>query len=272
MMAVTIIAVAPSLYGQNAPERIGGELTPNITWHIADNTLYLSGSGIVPTTMFATKSAWSDYRSSFHSVVIEDGITGLGQNLFIRYKNITSLTIAASVKDLAPSSFNSCKNLSEVEVKGAIPPDLSVGTFYGVKLNKATLIVPSGTKVAYETDPLWSAFGIIQESTLPAKAQFASVETLAEPCHIHLTRTTNFVGGGRNVDVILNGVDQGRLGNGKTIVMQTDRVHNELYIKQGKKGAATRRFDATAGEDIRISYSYFNAYMKITEEGNEELE
>lgn len=268
MAFISIMTVMPAsgLNGQNSQETIGGEMTPEIAWRIEDNILYLSGKGIVPTTMFGAKSLWNDYRSLFHSVVIEDGITGLGQNIFIGYKNITSLTVAGSVKDFAPNAFNSCKKLSVVEVKGSIPPDTNLAAFYKVNFKNAKLIVPAGTKAIYEADPLWNKFVTIEESAQPADTQptFTPAETLEKPCIIQLTRTKNFVGGGVGVRVFLNGIEQEKLGNGETVAMQTDQVKNELYIQQGKnRPVAIRRFDATEEGDIRIEFSYFLGYMKI---------
>jgi hypothetical protein len=221
--------------------------------------------------MLGKRSAWYNARSLFHSVVIEDGITDVGKLVFNGYKNLTSLTVAGSVKDLMPNAFSGCKKLSIVEVKGSTPPDLSVGTFYGIKLKKAKLVVPAGTKATYEADPLWNRFGTIEESDQPAAVQSAApVETLTEPCTIHLRRTSNFVGGGVSLRVFLNGVEQEKLANAQTIAIQTDRVRNELYIQQGKKNPVTiRRFDATAGGDISIEFSYFSGYMQIVGDGDE---
>jgi len=269
LVMVTIVALVPTsvLYGQD----IQGELTPEITWRIENGTLFISGKGVVPTTMFGARSAWNDYRSLFHAVNIEEGITFVGQNVFVGYKNITSLTVAESVKELAPNSFNSCKKLTAVEVKSAIPPDINVGTFYKVKFKKARLTVPAGTKATYQADPLWSKFTTIEESTQPPKVQSVAVESLATPCVIHLKRTSNFVGGGVNVKVFLNGVEQPmKLSNGQTILLETNRVQNELYLQAGKSPIVVRRFDATSGGDIRIEYSYFFGYMKIMEDDNDE--
>ena len=140
--SIMAVITASGLYGQ----MIGGELTPDIAWRIENNTLYISGKGVVPSTMFGSRSAWYNYRSQFQSVVIENGITDVGQSVFVGYKNITRLTIAGSVKDFAPNAFNSCKKLSVVEVKGATPPDINFSTFYKVKMKNAKLIVPAGTK------------------------------------------------------------------------------------------------------------------------------
>ncbi len=266
-----IIAVIPvsSLYGQGAQGAIGSELTPDIGWRIENNILYITGKGVVPTTMLGARSAWHDYRSNFNSVVIEDGITGLGQNVFTGYKNVTSLTVAGSVKDLAPSSFNSCKSLSVVEVKGAIPPDINASVFYGLKYKNVKLIVPAGTRAVYEADPFWGKFGTIEESAQSADIQLASAATLTEPCVIHLKRNANFFGGGAKIKVFLNGVEQEKIGNGETLVMQTDRVENELFLQWNKTALSIRRFEATAGGNIHIEYSNMIAYMKIIDGENE---
>ena len=240
------------------------ESTPEITWRIENDTLFISGKGVIPATMIGKWSAWHKYRSEFHSINIEEGITFVGQNVFYRYKNITSLTVAGSVKELAPNSFNSCKNLTTVEMKGAIPPDVNVRSFYRVKFNNVKLIVPAGTNATYEADPFWSKFATIEESTQPPTEQLVAVEPLTIPCVVQLKRTANIMGCLMKVKVFLNGVEQTKkLISGQTIEMGTDRVQNVLYLQHGKEPIAVRRFDATAGGEIRIEYSYFFAYMEI---------
>ena len=265
---IAMVSVMPmsGIYGQRAPEAAQGNLTSDIAWGIENNTLYISGKGVVPTTMLGKKSAWFNYIKDINSVIIEEGVTGIGQNVFTRTKNLKSVTIAGTVKDISPNAFNSCKLLSTVEVKGATPPDFSISVFYKAKLEKAKLIIPAGTRAEYEADALWSMFGNIEESAKPAEMQTAPVESLSEPCTINLTRTTNFVGGGVGVQVFINGEDMGKLGNGSTITIQTDRDKNVLYIKQGKRPISIRRIDAVAGGNINVEFSYFLGYMKIIEE------
>jgi hypothetical protein len=88
-------------YGQET----GGEMSSEVRWYIEGETLYLSGKGVVPTTMFGQQSPWHPYRSQFNAVVIEEGITRVGKYVFNRYKNITSLTIAGSVESLDANCF-----------------------------------------------------------------------------------------------------------------------------------------------------------------------
>ena len=60
--AIMVMMTMPDLFGQ---DRVGGELTPDITWRIENNTLYISGEGVVPSTMFGARSAWHSHRSLF---------------------------------------------------------------------------------------------------------------------------------------------------------------------------------------------------------------
>ena len=63
MASVMIMAVLPSVavYGQNT----SGFLNADISWRIENDTLYISGKGVVPTIMFDAKSDCKRNRCSF---------------------------------------------------------------------------------------------------------------------------------------------------------------------------------------------------------------
>jgi hypothetical protein len=251
----------------DAPGSAGGELSPDIRWHIEAGTLYVSGQGAVPTTMLGEGPSMYDSRSLFQSVVIGEGITEVGELVFNFYKNIASLTIAGSVEGLADGSFSGCSKLRTVEVRRVTPPNIDAGTFLLSKVGKARLIVPPGSKPAYQADPNWKKFGTIEESDqLAAYAVKKQIETLKEPCAIYLTRSSNFVGAARKVGVILNGTEQPeKLSNGETIRLYTDRSENEISLKVGKTIYVTYRFKAKEGGKILFAYSYFDSKLKIEE-------
>ena len=247
-------------------KQISRAYTPNITWRIENDTLFINGEGDMPKIPSGKLPIWANYRDFFTSVVIDEGITKIGPNTFNLHKNIHSVTIAESVTDIAGAFFQ-CKNLSIMEVKSVVPPKLSAyGEFLFTPISKAKLIVPNGAKSQYETDKGWSKFGTIEEKDIqsaPKKIQSAPTETLSEPCVIHLKRTKNLMGAARKVQVFLNGIEQGLLKNNQTIVIQTDRVKNLLQIKQGDVESAILRFDATIGGEIHIDYHYLVGYMKV---------
>ena len=264
-----VLMPAAGLFGQDT----GGTLSPDVSWRIENNTLYFSGKGFVPTTMFRAKSAWDKSRSLFNAVVVEEGITLVGKNVFAGYSNITSLTVAGSVKELSPESFSKCSKLTKVEMKGDIPPSLNHTTFLDLNFKNAKLIVPAGTKSTYADDPLWGQFGTIEESAQAAQA--TPVETLAQPCTVNLIRKGGAVA--VKFPVFLNGKEEDKLGAGKTLTMKTDRSQNMIYIKQGNTPLSVCRFVATAGGEVNIKVVYImktNVYMFIADgdHGDEEDE
>lgn len=171
----------PVLYGQEIPEMLRGELTPDVTWRIENDTLYISGKGNAyfkfdaAIALIKNVCPWYEYRNRIHSVVIEDGITGVGDNLFHKHLNITSVTISESVQKISNVVFYGCKKLSVVEVKRCVPPSIDANTFVGLKKKKVKLIVPSETKTAYEANIFGRKFGTIEESDRPATV----------PCHTY---------------------------------------------------------------------------------------
>jgi hypothetical protein len=260
---VSMVCAMPALkaYGQE----IGGEMTPGIKWYIESETLHISGKGVVPTTMFGQQSPWHPYRSQFNAVVIEEGITAVGKFVFNRYKNITSLTVAGSVESLGDNSFSGCSRLATVELKSAIPPSVSIATFYSSKTKKAKLIVPDGCMDEYKDTPFWNKFGAVEESGQVAADADEVNRKLDEPCTVRLYREPRYSGGGANLSVYLNGVEQEKLGNGSTIELTTDRLKNRIVIKWHKSNMGYFRFDAIPGGEIQINYSAATTNFKIME-------
>jgi hypothetical protein len=263
LAAVSMICAMPALkaYGQE----IGGEMTPEVKWYIEGETLHISGTGVAPSTVFGQQSPWHPYRSQFNAVVIEDGITEVGRFVFNGYKNITSLTVAASVESLGGNSFSGCSRLARVEVKSAIPPGVTIGTFVSSKTKKAKLIVPDGCMDEYKATPFRDKFGAVEESGQAATDADEVDRTLDEPCTVRLYREARFSGGGASLSVYLNGVEQGKLENGKTVEMKTDRLKNRIAIKWRESNMGYFRFDAISGGEIQINYSAATTNFKIVE-------
>jgi hypothetical protein len=260
-MSMVCAMSALKAYGQE----IGGELSSEVKWRIEGETLYISGKGVAPTTMFGQQSPWRPYRSQFNAVVIEEGITKVGKNVFNGYKNVTSLTIAGSVESLDANSFSGCSKLATVEIKSAIPPSISVATFVSSKIKKAKLVVPAGCKSGYKDIPFWNKFGAIEESEQPAVDADEVSRTLATPCVIRLYREARYSGGAVDLNVYLNGVEQKKLGNGETIEMTTDCLKNAIAIKWRKSDMGYFRFDAVSGGEIQINYSAATTNFKMME-------
>ncbi|MDR1553446.1 MAG: leucine-rich repeat domain-containing protein [Prevotellaceae bacterium] len=129
----------------------------DIEWYIENDMLIVSGTGDIPGA-----PEWKDRISDVASVIIEDGITGIGHHAFAMSK-IVSITIGKDVTSIKTYAFFNCNNLTSVEVKSEIPPKVGAFVFMSTPVGKAKLTVPVGTKAAYEKSKDWKKFGTIEE-------------------------------------------------------------------------------------------------------------
>jgi hypothetical protein len=102
------------------------------------------------------------------TVVIPDNVKTIGSRTFSGCQSLQTVTIGASVTNINDYAFLNCRNLTKVFVKRSTPPtlykyDYYYITFDGTPIDKATLIVPIGSKAAYQNAGGWSDFGTIIE-------------------------------------------------------------------------------------------------------------
>jgi hypothetical protein len=100
--------------------------------------------------------------SGLESITFSNSTKDIVQGTFWDCTNLTSVTIPASVTHIGSYIFQHCVKLKNVEVRWQTPVHIS-DIFQGIDLKSATLTVPSGTKAAYQSAPVWKNFGAIKE-------------------------------------------------------------------------------------------------------------
>ena len=97
LMAVSWSYEKDTLLGPNGKDG-------NISWHIANDTLIISGKGAMPDYNYSRSSVswivrppWLSYRNTFTAVVIENSITSIGNLAFYECTGLTSVIIGNSV-------------------------------------------------------------------------------------------------------------------------------------------------------------------------------
>ena len=88
-------------------------------WYYKDNTLIIYGEGVI------TEDTWHKSNIVINTVVIDSGITKLGNNMFSGLgsevgKNIENFYIADGLEEIGSSTFVNCDCLSEI----VLPPSL----------------------------------------------------------------------------------------------------------------------------------------------------
>ena len=87
----------------------------NVTWTLYDDgDLVISGEG----AMYYDESLVD--QDKVKNVIIEDGVTSIGYCAFMEYKNLESVTIPGSVKNIEMYAFLYCRNLETVIMENGV--------------------------------------------------------------------------------------------------------------------------------------------------------
>ena len=117
-----------------------GSCGKNITY-IYDSTtgeVVISGTGEM---MNYSSSGSPFYKSEITTVIIEDGITNIGDYVFNGCTSLKSINIANSVISIGKSSFEGCKSLSNLDIPDRIT-NIGNSAFYGC-ISLTNVIIPN---------------------------------------------------------------------------------------------------------------------------------
>jgi len=95
------------------------------------------------------------------STMIPNSVTSIGNSAFNGCRGLTSITIPNSVTSIGDGAFCDCSGLTSVTVERATPISIESNTFSN--RTNATLIVPQGSKSAYQETNYWKEFKEIVE-------------------------------------------------------------------------------------------------------------
>ena len=101
-----------------------GECGENAIWTLYKNHLFVvSGSGEMTNynpINNAAPAPWNSYKDDIYEVVIEDGITSIGDYSFFYYDEILTVSIPDSVRRIGNASFIGCTGLTSVAIPDAV--------------------------------------------------------------------------------------------------------------------------------------------------------
>lgn len=101
-----------------------GNCGDSVIWTLYQNGLLkISGSGEIQ------QSTWYSYKESITSLVVENGITAIHNNIFSYCNNLNEVTIADSVTTIDSGAFRGCDNLTRVDLGNGLT-SIELSTFY----------------------------------------------------------------------------------------------------------------------------------------------
>ena len=118
-----------------------GECGEEVTWSLDSNgTLTISGSGAMDNYDWVNNPGWYYDRSDIQKVVIESGITSIGNEAFAYCSNLRSVTIPSTVTTIGSAAFRS-SGLESV----TIPDSVTSLGFYAFEMNYSLETVSIGS-------------------------------------------------------------------------------------------------------------------------------
>ena len=114
----------------------------DVTWKLQNGTLTISGTGTMADYSYY-QAPWNAYRDTIETVVIEDGVTSIGQYAFYACTSLASITIPKSVTSIGEFAFNNCKALENID----LPEELTKINRYAFAQSGLTSVtIPANVK------------------------------------------------------------------------------------------------------------------------------
>ena len=98
-----------------------GTCGTDLTWSfaVADGTLTISGKGAMDDYDYDVRP-WYDLRESITKVVVEDGVTAIGNYAFFELGKLKTATLGKGVKRIGASAFYDCINLGSINIPDGV--------------------------------------------------------------------------------------------------------------------------------------------------------
>ena len=117
------VMIVPVTISAATADKASAGADSGFTWTLSDDgTLTISGNGAIPDYENAFKDdavgrPWFLTRESITKVIIEDGITGIGDGAFFECTSLKSVTIPKSVTYIGGTAFVYCSQLESVYIE-----------------------------------------------------------------------------------------------------------------------------------------------------------
>lgn len=131
-----------------------GRCGENVTWTLdADGTLTISGTGdMYDYRGVASEIPWYSCRSGIQKVVIEDGVTSIGDYAFSDCAQLNGITIAGSVVHIGELAFFMAKKILSFQITGEGDYSIENGILFNKDKTKL-IMYPSGKTSSYYSIP-----------------------------------------------------------------------------------------------------------------------
>ena len=122
---------------------IGGSCGKEVTWTFGeDGTLIISGTGDMKNYTYKSEMPWYKYISEIKSVVIEEGVTSIGDYAFYGMTGLTKIAIPKGITSIGTYAFKNCTALDGVQLPATLKK-LGESAFFGCS-SLTEIAIPEG--------------------------------------------------------------------------------------------------------------------------------
>ena len=105
---------------KNPSEILSGACGDNVSYVLSeDNVLTISGTGAM-YNYGSNNQPWKDYKNLITEVVIDEGVTAIGEYAFFECRNLTSITLPSSLRSIIRCAFERCTGLTELVIPDGV--------------------------------------------------------------------------------------------------------------------------------------------------------
>ena len=157
-------------------------------WSIStDGVLTITGYGDMPDYTSSTGSPWFDYSDYILRIVVEDGITKIGNSSFCHLDKMVSISLPNSVTAFGYNSFYDCRSLESIVIPEGVT-DLSQDNIFQQCSSLSEVHLPASlTKISG-----WSVFSgspitkIYYSGTLEQWLSYDLDDITNYPCNLYI--------------------------------------------------------------------------------------
>ena len=172
----TTAATVPETTAETQPQRLTasapravsltGKVGDNATYTISDNTLTIRGTGPIYDYENEYRTPWYTIRNSITKVVVEEGITRLGNYLFGRMQSLSSASLPTTLTEIGDSTFWGCRSLHNLE----LPENVTkVGSYAFANSGLESMVFP-GKKIEFGNATFYYCISLTSV-TLPSEQE-----------------------------------------------------------------------------------------------------
>ncbi|MCC8157149.1 MAG: leucine-rich repeat protein [Oscillospiraceae bacterium] len=142
-----------------ADDATGGPCGDNLTWTLVDGMLTISGEGEMEDYLSYDGMPWYSQQETITGVVMEGGVTSVGNHAFHGCRSLTDVTIPDSVTSIGDYAFSGCRSLTSVAIPNAVTAigdDAFLGCSSLISVTIPDSVTSIGSDAFYECSSLAS--------------------------------------------------------------------------------------------------------------------